>query len=148
MGSSPRIWPIEPFERLVELRGKPVGVIARDNGVDDYRADRLADFYRQGVKDRLLTLTAMDALAIEAFGLHPLNIYGLDYFSDKYDTGRVLKPCKDCGGPKTFGDGMRCSECMEKRRWCACGCGEPVAPGGKARYASRNHSQNYRRRAA
>lgn len=124
MSNVKKLWPIEPLERVVSRSGKPLGELARANGNSDERADKLADYYREGQKDGFLTLRAMDSLCVEALGVHPMQVYGLDYFDPKYDgIQRKSKPCKMCGAPKGAGSHTYCDECLERESVCSCGCG-------------------------
>lgn len=124
MSNVKKLWSIEPLERVVTRSGKPLGEIARANGVDEVRADRLSELYRVGMQERFLTLRAMDSICIEALGVHPMQVYGMDYFDPKYDgINRPSKPCKMCGTPKQAGDHTYCASCLEKESVCSCGCG-------------------------
>lgn len=125
MSSPKKVWPIGPITNaLTHFGGKTVHDLAIANGADFHKADRLQDLYRTGERDGFLTLKAMDSICIDGLGMHPIEVYGAaEYFNPTYDTSRTLKPCRKCGGPKSFGDTSYCSSCVEEAKFCKDGCG-------------------------
>lgn len=153
MSSSKKQWPIEPLQRAVEAaleHHKLPGIASLfiKRGFDKVHAENQANAYRDGLVERKITLRFMDTVCIEALGVHPIEVYGLDYFDPKYDLSRVTKPCRGCQGPKGPSDLHYCGACKEERekpRPCKCGCGQELPKGSKRQFITQSHSPSYQR---
>lgn len=129
MSSAKKKWPMGPLQRAIDTaciveQVPTIHSLASSRGYNTRDAEKAAETYRTGVREGLVTLRTVDQFCIDLLGVHPIEVYGDDYFNPEYDCLSVGKPCRSCGGPKEEGRLHLCEACST--RDCACGCGQPT----------------------
>lgn len=129
MSSARKKWPVGPLQSAIDRacithHANTIQSLALQRGFDNREAEKIAETYRTGIREGFVTLRTVDSFSIDILGVHPIEVYGMDYFNPEYDTLSLGKPCEQCGGPKEEGRLHLCRSCARPR--CACGCGEPA----------------------